>query len=76
MFIASLIIFNFLMMIYIAFALAILFHLRKYRWHNDLNSTSATIFIIGSLFFIGLAFFFFISIPWGTITEIMPDFNL
>ncbi|OGZ33584.1 MAG: hypothetical protein A2Y98_01465 [Candidatus Portnoybacteria bacterium RBG_19FT_COMBO_36_7] len=76
MFIASLIIFNFLIMIYIAFALAILFHLRKYRWPSDLNSASTTIFIIGSLLFIGLAFFFFVSIPWGTITEIVPDFNL
>jgi len=59
------IIFNFLITIYVVFSLAILYHLRKYRWPGDLNTLSAVIFIIGSLFFIGLAFFFFISFPWN-----------
>jgi hypothetical protein len=72
MFITALVIFNFLMMIYVAFSLAILFHFRKYHWPGDLNSLTSVVFIIGSLFFIGAAFFFFISLPWEAVTELMP----
>lgn len=67
MFLAALIIFNFLITVYVVFALAILYHLKKYRWPGDLNIKSAMIFIVGSLFFIGLAFFFFITLPWQLI---------
>ncbi|OGZ32974.1 MAG: hypothetical protein A2174_03625 [Candidatus Portnoybacteria bacterium RBG_13_41_18] len=67
MFIAALIIFNFLITIYVVFALAILFHLKKYRWEDDLNIQSAFVFIAGSLFFIILAVYSFITIPWDLI---------
>jgi len=67
MFIAAFIVFNFLITVYIVFALAILYHLKKYRWEGDLNTETATIFIIGSLFFIILAFYFFISFPWSAV---------
>jgi len=61
---AALIIFNFLITIYIVFGLAILYHLKKYRWRSDLNMLSGFIFVAGSLFFIALAFLFFMSVPW------------
>lgn len=76
MFVAALIIFNFLIMIYVALGLAVIFHLRKYRWPGDLNPLTTAIFVAGSLIFIGLSFFFFISVPWETITELMPNIFL
>jgi len=60
---AALIIFNFLITIYIVFGLAILYHLKKYRWPGDLNIESALLFIAGSLFFIILSISFFTSLP-------------
>lgn len=67
MFIAALVIFNLALAIYAVFALAILYHLKKYRWPGDLNMLSAAVFIAGSLFFAGLAVFFFIALPWQLI---------
>jgi hypothetical protein len=64
MFTTALIIFNFLMTVYVVFALAILFHLRKYRWPGDLSGLSAVIFIIGSIFLLLLAIVAFLSFPW------------
>ncbi len=68
MILAAIIIFNFLITIYIVFGLAILYHLKKYRWENDLNLQSAFIFVVGSLFFIGLTVFAFITLPWNLIS--------
>jgi len=65
MFTAAIIIFNLLITIYVVFSLAILYHLKKYRWGKDLNSVSAAVFIAGSVFLIALSAFFFISLPWG-----------
>ncbi|PIY74458.1 MAG: hypothetical protein COY85_03115, partial [Candidatus Portnoybacteria bacterium CG_4_10_14_0_8_um_filter_40_50] len=57
-------IFNFLMTVYVVFGLAILFHLRKYRWPGDLSSLSAVIFIVGSVFLLLLTIVSFLSFPW------------
>ncbi|PIW75978.1 MAG: hypothetical protein CO001_03785 [Candidatus Portnoybacteria bacterium CG_4_8_14_3_um_filter_40_10] len=64
MFTTALIIFNFLMTVYVVFGLAILFHLRKYRWPGDLSSLSAIIFIVGSVFLLLLTIVSFLSFPW------------
>ncbi|OIO48544.1 MAG: hypothetical protein AUJ32_00360 [Parcubacteria group bacterium CG1_02_40_82] len=64
MFTTALIIFNFLMTVYVVFGLAILFHLRKYRWPGDLSSLSAVIFIVGSVFLLLLTIVSFLSFPW------------
>jgi len=63
-FITALIIFNFLMTVYVVFGLAILFHLRKYRWPGDLSNLSAVIFIVGSIFLLLLSVVSFLSFPW------------
>jgi len=63
-FTTALIIFNFLMTVYVVFGLAILFHLRKYRWPGDLSSLSAIIFIVGSVFLLLLTIVSFLSFPW------------
>jgi len=63
-FTTALIIFNFLMTVYVVFGLAILFHLRKYRWPGDLSSLSAVIFIVGSVFLLLLTIVSFLSFPW------------
>jgi len=63
MFLFGLIVFIFLISIYLAFALAILYHLKKYRWPGDLNLKAGVIFVIGSLFLIFLATFFLFSLP-------------
>jgi hypothetical protein len=52
------------MTIYVVFGLAILFHLRKYRWPGDLSRLSAVIFIVGSIFLLFLSIVSFLSFPW------------
>ncbi|MBI4709314.1 MAG: hypothetical protein HY764_03885 [Candidatus Portnoybacteria bacterium] len=64
MFLTALILFNFLITVFVVFSLAILFHFRKYRWPGDLNTLSAAIYIVGAIFFVSLAFYFFIACPW------------
>ena len=66
--ITALIAFNFLLTVYAVFGLAVLYHLKKYRWAGDLNILSSFIFIFGSLFFISLAVSSFISLPLDTLT--------
>ena len=67
MFTAAIIIFNFLMTVYVVFVLAVLFHLRKYRWPGDLSNISAVIFIIGSLFLLLMSVISFLSFPWQSV---------
>lgn len=68
MYSTALIIFNLLITVYVVFALAILYHLKKYRWPGDLNGLSAVVFVAGSIFLVGLAAFFFINFPWALIS--------
>lgn len=70
LFTIALIVFNLLITVYLVFGLAIIYHLKKYRWPNDLNIKTAIVFIIGSLFFVSLAVFFFISVPWQSIQNL------
>ncbi len=63
----AIVIFNFLITIYIVFGLAILYHLKKYRWPGDLNMVSGFIFVAGSFFFVIMAISFFASVPWQSI---------
>jgi hypothetical protein len=67
MFTTASIIFNFFITVYIVSGLAILYHFRKYRWPGDLTVISTIFFVIGSLFFLGLSIYFFISFPWQLI---------